>query len=156
MPFGVSGGHRNTDLTAAAPMESDDLSIMDDWRLLKRIPDDWVLWDKNKNGWTISSMAFQGHKTNRRAFSVQLEPVLFQCGLTHDSAILDRSKFGLAALTAAEARSCNQVIQREPHPPDDPAHANVLGDKKDSIKKRLRDFAVWVIEAPKMAAPGPA
>jgi len=100
-------------------------------------------------------MAFQGHRTNRRAFSVQLEPVLFQHGLTHDFAVQDRNKFGLAAFTAQQARSCQQVIQRDPLP-DDPAHAIVLGDKKDSIKKKLRDCAAWVILPPKIAASSPA
>lgn len=155
MLFGGLDGRRSIDLTPAAPMEPDDLSIMDDWRLLKRIPNDWVLWDENRNVWTISSMAFQGHRTNRRAFSVHLEPVLFENGLTHDFAVQDRNKFGLAALTAQQARSCQQVIQRDPQP-DDPAHANVLGEKKDSIKKKLRDYAAWVIPPPKIAASGTA
>ncbi len=132
-------------------MEADDASIGGDWRLLRRIPLVWLVWDKNKLEWTITSQAFQGHQTDRRVFSVQLEPVLFQNGLTHDSAVQDREKFGLAAFTAQQARSCQQVINRDPILPHDPAHAKVIGEKTGSVRKKFRDFAVWVIP-PKVPA----
>jgi len=80
-----------------------------------------------------------------------LEPVLFQSGLNHVHAVQNSAIFGLAAFTAAQARSCQQVIQRDPIPPghpelpEDPAHANVIGDKTGSIRKKLSAFAVWVI-----------
>jgi hypothetical protein len=132
-------------------MEADDSSIGDDWRLLRRIPLVWLVWDGNKGGWAITSQAFQGHPTDHLAFSVQLEPVLLEHGLTHDSAVQDRETFGLAAFTAQQARSIQQVIKRDPILPDDPAHAKVIGEKTKSVKKKFRDFAVWVIP-PKVPA----
>jgi hypothetical protein len=141
-------------------VETDDLSIKDCWRLLRRIPvnidgvSPWIIWSENLKAWIPTSAAFQGHKTNRRAFSVHLEPVLTEHGLTHDSVVLDRDKFALAAFTAGQARAQRQVIERNPLP-GDPAHANLLGDKSGSIKKNLRDCSVWVI-APTLPPPAAA
>ena len=149
--FVESGGRRKFHLTVSAPKESDDSSIDGDWRLLRRIPLVWLVRDENKGGWTITSQAFQGHPTDRLAFSVQLEPVLLEHGLTHDFAVKDREAFGLAAFTAQQARSLQQIIKRDPILPDDPAHAKVIGEKTNSIKKKFRDFAVWVIP-PKVPA----
>lgn len=144
-----------------AAAEVDDPSIENDWRLLKRIPIavdgvcPHIVWDKNLNEWIISSVAFNAHPANLRAFSVHLEPVLIENPMTAASVLLDAEKFALAAFTAGQARAAAQVINRDPRPVE-PAHAHVLGDKKKSIRKALRDYAVWVISPPAQVGYRPA
>jgi len=131
-------------------VEVDDPSIGNDWRLLRRIPlvvggtHAQIVWDKSRNAWVPTSLAFNGHPDNPRAFSVHLEPVLLENGFDAESVVLDKSKFGLATFTAAEARTQNQVLMRMPLP-GEPAHAHVLGEKTGGIRRRLKNCAVWVI-----------
>lgn len=132
-------------------MDTDDLTIADSWRLLRRIPLENLVWNENLNAWTMTSQAFQGHRTNRRAFSIHLEPVLFQHGLTHESLLLDPAKFFLAAFSAAEARALKQVVERHASQ-DDPAHAHLVGDKTGAVQKGLKRCAEWVI-APMLPPP---
>lgn len=60
-------------------------------------------------------------------------------------ALRDYKDYGLAAITAAHARSLEQAVARDPEP-EEPAHGVVFGPKKrGGIGGKLRDGAVWVI-----------
>jgi hypothetical protein len=133
-------------------VDIDDPTVEDSWRLLRRIPVETLVWSANEGAWILTSMAFQGHKTNRRAFSVHLEPVLFENGLSHESVLQDPSRFYLAAFTAAQARSQRQVVKRDPLP-GDPAHAHLIGDKTGAVQKHFKRCAVWVVAPTNLPPP---
>jgi len=134
-------------------VEADDPTIDDSWQLLRRIPlivegvHAQIVLDENTNELVPSSLAFNHHPDDPRAFSVHLEPVLVANGLSIESVVQDRSKFAVVGFTARQVRALQQVIQRKPLP-GEPAHAHVVGDKKNSIRKKLKKCAVWVIPPP--------
>jgi hypothetical protein len=130
---------------------ADDKTILDDWRLLRRIPiggsHPHIIWDDNIMCWVVSSMAFNGHPDNPKAFSVHLEPVLVEYGISVAEVIIDVTKFALIAFTAGEARQQRQDLERAALP-GEPAHAHVIGDKTGSVRKALKRCAVWVVPPP--------
>lgn len=60
-------------------------------------------------------------------------------------AIRNNAGHGLAAITAAHARSLNQAVAHDPQS-EEPAHGVVYGQKKrGGVGGKLRDGAVWVV-----------
>jgi hypothetical protein len=117
----------------------DDSSIPGQERLFRRVPRNWVDWDDDGNP-TISSAAFKDE-----ALSVYLESVMMQNGRQPEDSIRNYPGYGLAALTAAHARSLNQAVARDPLP-EEPAHGVVYGPKKrGGIGGALRDGALWIV-----------
>jgi hypothetical protein len=130
----------------AGPFE-DDPSILGDERLFRRIPRTWVDWDEHGNA-AISSAAFK-----EKELSVNLESVMVRDGQPPDDAIRKFPGYGLAAITAAHARSLDQAVARDPMP-EEPAHGVVYGQKKrGGIGGKLRDGASWVV-TPLQSEPG--
>ena len=117
----------------------DDPSIAGEERLFRRIPRTWVDWDEHGNA-AISSAAFKDEE-----LSVALESVMVRDGRPQVDAIRNYAGYGLAAITAAHARSLNQHVSRDPID-EEPAHGVVYGQKKrGGIAGKLRDGASWVI-----------
>lgn len=117
----------------------DDPSIADEERLFRRIPRTWVDWDEHGNA-SISSTAFKDEE-----LSVALESVMLRDGRPPGDARRNYAGYGLAAITAAHARSLNQHVSRDPID-EEPAHGVVYGQKKRSgIAGKLRNGASWVI-----------
>jgi hypothetical protein len=129
---------------------ADDATILDDWRLLRRIPSQpgiYIIWDENRQIWKISSQAFKNHKDSPLAMSVHIERVLWDAGLTYQAVIQDSRKFALAGFAVQVARANGQTITRQPLP-GDPAHAHVNGQKPKRVQESIRDAAVWVVPPP--------
>lgn len=125
--------------------EEDDPAILDDWRLLRRIPAQpnvFIRWDANRGRWGISSQAFRNNR-NVDAFSVNLENVLLAEGLALESVVLDPEKYALAAITAVQARQHSQTLQKKPEP-NDVSHGHVTGDKPKPVQQALASVAEWV------------
>jgi hypothetical protein len=117
----------------------DDPSIPGDERLLRRIPRSWIDWDEDGTP-AISSAAFKHEE-----LSVNLESVMVRDGRPPADAIRNYAGHGLAAITAAHARSLNQAVARDPEP-QEPAHGVVYGRKQGGgVGGKLRDGAVWVV-----------
>jgi hypothetical protein len=120
----------------------DDPSIPADERLFRRIPRTWVNWDEHGNA-AIPSAAFKEPE-----LSVNLESVMVRDQRPPADAIRNYAGYGLAAITAAHARSLNQAVARDPQP-EEPAHGVVYGQKKRSgVGGKLRDGATWVVTPP--------
>jgi hypothetical protein len=118
----------------------DDPSILGDERLFRRIPRTWVNWDEHGNP-AISSAAFKDPE-----LSVNLESLMVRDGRPPADAIRNNTGHGLAAITAAHARSLNQAVARDPQP-EEPAHGVVYGRKnRGGVGGKLRDGAVWVVK----------
>jgi hypothetical protein len=119
-----------------------DPSIPGDEQLFRRIPQTWVAWDELGNP-TISSAAFKDEE-----LSVNLASVMAQDSRAPADAIRDYPGYGLAAITAARARSLGQAVARDPLP-EEPAHGVVYGQKKrGGVGGKLRDGAIWVVSPP--------
>jgi hypothetical protein len=117
-----------------------DPSIPGDEQLFRRIPQTWVAW--------VSSAAFKDEE-----LSVNLASVMAQDGRAPGDAIRGYPGYGLAAVTAAHARSLGQAVARDPLP-EEPAHGVVYGQKKrGGVGGKLRDGAIWVV-SPTQAGTG--
>lgn len=117
----------------------DDPSIPAVERLFRRIAPSWVDWDEQGNA-VISSAAFKDEE-----LSINLESVMARDGRPPEDAIRNYPRYGLAAITAAHARSLNQAVAADPLP-EEPAHGVVYGQKKrGGIGGKLRDGAEWVM-----------
>jgi len=84
----------------------DDPNIPADERLFRRIPRTWVDWDEHGNA-VISSAAFKDEE-----LSINLESVMVRDARPPEDAVRNYPGYGLAAITAAHARSLNQAVRR--------------------------------------------
>jgi hypothetical protein len=120
----------------------DDPTIAGDDRLFRRIHRSHVLWEEDGTA-AISSAAFRDEE-----LSINIESVMVREGRPPADAIRQYPSYGLAAITAAHARSLDQVVARDPIE-EEPAHGVVSGQKKrGGIAGKLRDGASWVINPP--------
>ena len=121
----------------------DDRSIHDSEVLLRRVYPGWWIADNNTGAVRPTSQAF----ANRRgvsAMSVDLQTVLSEIGLGPETVLEGHDGFALASITAGLARQCSQGIMRKPEP-DDPAHAEVFGEKPTVVRRKFARCAVWVV-----------
>ena len=108
----------------------DDKSILDEAQLWRRIPPWHIVEDKNYGGKRISKAAFEDHPDGS-PMSVVLGDEVLAAGRDASSIIAGHEGFCLASVTAALARSLKQGVVRSPLE-DEPAHAEVFGNKTDS------------------------
>jgi hypothetical protein len=117
----------------------DDPSILAAEVLFRRIPRSWVNWDEAGNP-SISSAAFKDEE-----LSIYIESVMTAEHRPPTDAIRNYFGYGLASITAAQARDQNQAVARDPEE-SEPAHGVVYGPKKrGGGAAALRDAAIWVI-----------
>jgi len=128
-------------MNEAAP--PDDPTIADDAVLWRRVPRHHFIPDQNLGRMRPTSAAFEDHP-NGSPMSVLLQDLVLASGRTAESVLPSREEFALASITAGFARSCNQGVVRTPQL-DEPAHADVVGNKTESVRKRLAKEARWVV-----------
>lgn len=76
--------------------------------------------------------------------SVLLAHLVLQSGRSPQNVLSRYHKYALASITAGLARECRQAIIRAPLP-EEPAHAEVFGNKTYAIRKRMVEAASWVV-----------
>lgn len=119
---------------------ADDPTIADDAALWRRIPPTWAVADENRGGLRVSSAAF-ADSPDRSPTSILIAETVFATGRGPEDVV--HEGYGLAALTAGQARQCVQAVARDPWP--DPAHGLLVGPKTTRIRKRLAAAASWII-----------
>ena len=127
----------------------DDLSIMDDEGLLRRVPNqpNMIKYDENIQAHRPTSACFCDRQTQDKELSITLEKPLKDSGGSEESAIQDNPGFGLARLLAGTVRhdiTPNQIITRAPTGAD-PHHGLVIGDKTKATKRTLAKKASLII-----------
>jgi len=120
----------------------DDPTIEDHAELWRRIPSQFFVEDQNQGGWRPSSQAFQN--LNKIAMSVTLADLVRESGQDAASILAGFDGYGLALVTAGLARSLDQGVRRDPTA-DEPAHAEVFGEKTKKVRKAFAKAATWVI-----------
>jgi hypothetical protein len=138
---------------------SDDLTYSNDCILFRRIRADWVRWNQTgpHGQWPrITSQAFQDYNEAmaRRmgcpapAMSVALAPVLEASGLRPEALLVGYPGYGLASITAQDARAAGQGITLWPNS-EEPWHGLVFGlqvqVKSPGTRSTLAASAVWLI-----------
>ena len=127
---------------ASLPYE-DDKSIFDDADLWRRIPPWHIVDDNNRGCKRISKAAFEDHPDGS-PMSVVLGQEVLAAGRNPESVVAGHDDFCLASVTAGFARSLKQGIMRNPLD-EEPAHAEVFGNKTDGVRKKFSRAADWVI-----------
>jgi hypothetical protein len=131
--------------------ENDDAPVVDDvdvHRLLNPALD--IDWDHDEGRWVVKSSAFQNptkpEPTNR--MSVVLGDTLEAMDRPPEDARRAKPEWYVAALTAGFVRTEDQEVERSPTD-EEPAHGDVVGDKKSRARRRrFADAARWVVEPP--------
>ena len=119
----------------------DDPSILDEDDLCRRVRPDCVVKDEIGEK-RVSSAAFSNHR-GTNALSVYIKR-----GLKDPQEVLFPGH-GLAQLKAGFARKCCQILVRDTGVGQHAAHAHMVGDKSQSVRRRLAEAATqagWVVE----------
>ncbi len=133
----------------------DDTSIRDSDDLWRRIFPKWIVPDKNTGGTRLSSQAFEDSRDGT-PMSVVLADIVKASGRVVDDLLTSFGlAYGMASITAGLARGCSQKVCRAPVPEEE-AHAYVVGKKTKSVKNRLVDGAVWLVDPRPRAGTGAA
>ena len=128
-----------------AEFDTDDLTVPDDEPLWRRIPKENLVKDQNSAGVRISSAAFS-NDADGEVMSVMLASIMETTGGT-EKALAGHETFGLAVITAKDARALKQIIVRDPLD-DEPGHAVVVGTKSPGTRKKLTAAARWLVPPP--------
>jgi hypothetical protein len=130
-------------MSADLPSYEDDATISNDAQLWRRIPPWHLVLDKNFGRIRPSSAAFDDDPEGT-PMSVALGDDVLAAGREPVTVLAGHDDFFLASVRAALARSLKQGIVRRPTQVE-PAHAEVLGRKTDSVRRKFARAAVWVI-----------
>lgn len=116
----------------------DDLSILNDRILWRRVPQEWVIFDKNLNRHRPTSQAFQ-NTTGTQGMSANLadETTVAATLKGYESNLLAQVQAGLA-------RELGQGIVRKPLD-DNAAHCEVTGEKTKSVRDKFAKRCRWVV-----------
>lgn len=118
---------------------TDDPSILDEERLLRRIHPNWIVPDaSDPTIKRVSSAAFDNLE-----MSVELASVRDARGETLMATLDGYNGFGLVFITASTARAKDQAVCRAPLP-DNAAHGLVVGKKTKSVARHFRNHCVSV------------
>lgn len=140
----------------------DDSSIADDVLLVRAISPLWVVWEETCR---LKSEAFQDYPERRLhvvdvpavAMSVALLVVLEEHDRPIEAALMRFSEdYGLATLTAGEARECGQGIVRWPTA-EEPWHAMVFcleGQKRTKRQRKCLSQRANLVKEPAREPPG--
>jgi hypothetical protein len=131
----------------------DDPSVADENLLYRRVPEKPnlnIVWDSNLGHWRPSSVSFKNDRDGS-PMSICLQDTLVAEGREPVSVLADHPNFALAAISAANARECEQAVVRDPLP-SEPAHGLVAGNKPKRIMSKLAKSSVWIIP-PKLDPP---
>ena len=116
----------------------DDRSILDEERLLRWVTPSQII--PEEGGLRISSAAF-----NNPELSVNIETLMVLQGRKPESLLDALPGFALTSIKAKQVRAFDLPIVLDCEPPEDPAHALVLGKKSKSFTNEMKRSHVWVV-----------
>jgi hypothetical protein len=122
---------------------TDDPTIANDAPLWRRIPPFHFVNDENRGRIRPSTAAFEDHP-NGTPMSVVLGQEVLDAGRSPMSVLAGHDGYGMVTFSAGLARSKRQGVLRKPLP-EEPAHAEVVGKKTDSVKKAFARESTWIV-----------
>lgn len=125
------------------PARQDDPTITSEEWLFRRIHLSQIVNDDDTGHARVSTGAFRD-----KELSINIESVLLGNGETTDTCLRNHQGHKLVCFTAGRARELQQIVCRDPEPPDNLSHGLVCGSKNSRrVLEGLRDSAEWVIPA---------
>lgn len=125
----------------------DDPTIEDDSPLWRRIPPKHFVYDENLQCRRASSAAFSDNPKDKSPMSVVLGDEVLAASRTAESVLEGHEGFGLVSFLAGLARQFKQGIMRKPLD-EEPAHAEVFGEKTRGVRRAFAKNCQWVIRMP--------
>ncbi len=121
--------------------EVDDGSIANEADLLRRIHPKQVIIDDNTGQLRPTSAAFRD-----QSMSVDVAPILAAQGLDFQFTLASYPGYGLVKFQAGVARKQDLAVVPKPilEPPENPAHAEVVGKKTGAVINALKAASEWV------------
>jgi hypothetical protein len=124
---------------------SDDAPVAPETLLYRWVSPQFI--KRTEDGLKVSGGAFQNTtkpiRTNE--MSVFLQDTLEALDRTPESLVDATGGFGLVALSAQQVIDEEQTVQRTPKP-DEPAHGDVVGEKKGSRRNRFAATCQWIVQ----------
>lgn len=124
-------------------LHADDRTIGDSSVLWRRIHRLWAVPDDNQGAVRVSSAAFTD-SSDGSPTSILLAQIVFATNRNHEEVLQGFDGYGLASLTAGQARGCKQGVQHSPEP-NEPAHGFIVGNKTKAARRCLAASAMWVV-----------
>ena len=125
----------------------DDVTIVDDADIWRRIPPVHLVKDEDRQTLRISTAAFRD-SPDKSPMSVVLAETVRAAGRTAESVVVGAEENGIVAFAAGNARRLEQRLARTPTERE-PAHGSVIGNKKPrKVQEGLRDASTWVLRPP--------
>jgi len=126
----------------SAPIEPiDDASILDEDRLLRRIPPNQLCMEDGKL--RPSSAVFR-----HAELSVYIESMVVAQGRAAEDVLSNYPNEFLTALPVSEVRKFPYPIVKDNEPPHDPAHGLVVGKKTGGFANAMKRCHLWVVPPP--------
>ncbi len=126
----------------AEDARQDDLTILDDDRLFRRVPRRQLFTEPDGTQ-RPTSAAF---KTTE--LSVNIESLMIQQGRPPKDTLTNYPDEYLTAITAGHVRQHKHPIVKDNAPPNDPAHGLILGKKKESFANAMMRQHQWIVRPP--------
>jgi hypothetical protein len=125
----------------------DDVSVLPDHELWRRIPPWHFVADRNLGVVRVSSAAFEDDQDGD-PMSVVLGTELRACGRQERSALPSGTEdFGMVWISAGLARERGQIVAPTPQP-DEALHASVAGKKTKGVCNEFYKKSRWVFVPP--------
>lgn len=121
----------------------DDVTIGNSASLWRRILREQIVPDENVGTFRPSSAAFS-NSSDGSGMSVTLGDQVLAEGRSPESTLAESPDSLLAAITAGVARENLQIVFREPLD-EEPAHAEVFGDKSKSVQRKFAKASIWIV-----------
>ena len=121
----------------------DDLTILDDDRLFRRVPQHQLFAEPDGTQRPTSAVF------KNLELSVNIESLMIQQGRTPEDTLINHPNEYLAAITAGQVRQHKYPIVKDTEPPNDPAHGLVLGKKTGSFANAMIRQHQWIVPPPK-------
>ncbi len=122
---------------------SDDLSILSEDRLFRRVPPNQLLIEPDGSQRPTSAVF------KHTELSVNIESLMIEQGRQPEDALVGFPGASLTSITAGDVRAHGYPIVKDTNPPNDPAHGLVLGKKTGKFANAMVRAHRWVVEPPR-------
>lgn len=122
----------------------DHEGILHDDGIIRRISEEYVVYDEKIGGRRLSSKAFQASSEENGGMSIDLQRQIEEAGIDAREFVTTPCWTGSVIFKAGDLRNEEFKVGFDPIT-DNPYHGQVWGNFTNGKKKRMRRFCVWFV-----------